>query len=110
MAKQPKGIPISALIKSRGFQRNYEIEFKKALDAELLSNAVVGIKHKDGQREKARQPRNKMREVIAAESKQRPDLSPLELLPHVNSAADANGMKPISLKRLKDVLRERPGK
>jgi hypothetical protein len=69
-------------------------------------------KHKAVQREKARRPRGAgtdgrtMRELIAGVAKANHGLKPLELLPHVNSAAIDNGMKPISVKRLGNVLAE----
>jgi hypothetical protein len=108
--KKPEGIPLSALIKGDGFKRNYDIEFKTALDADLQRNAVAGIKHNDRQRERAKRPRGvgtdgrTMRELIAAEARSHDGLTPLELLPHVNSAAIANGMKPITLKTLRNTL------
>jgi hypothetical protein len=111
-AKKPEGIPVSQLIGTRGFKRNYDIEFKEALDAELHSNALTGIKHKDRQREKAKKPRGRgtdgrtMRALIADAARRYDGLTPLELLPHVNSAAIANGMKPITLKTLKNTLRK----
>jgi hypothetical protein len=42
--KKPAGIPLSALIKSDGFKRNYDIEFKTALDAEVAAAAARGAK------------------------------------------------------------------
>jgi hypothetical protein len=40
--KKPEGIPLSALIKGDGFKRNYDIEFKVALDAEIAAAAARG--------------------------------------------------------------------
>jgi len=40
--KKTEGIPLATLIKGDGFKRNYDIEFKTALDAELIAAAMRG--------------------------------------------------------------------
>ena len=55
--KKPEGIPLAALIAGKGFKRNYDIEFKEALDETLHRDAIDGAKHKAAQRAKAQKPR-----------------------------------------------------
>jgi hypothetical protein len=65
--KPPGAIPLSALIPSKGFQRNYDIEFKTALDTELHGNAAANIRRKNTLREQARLAREaKGRETYLA--------------------------------------------
>lgn len=117
--KKPDAMPLERIILTKGHERNLSIERNSAtrdkamlaaLDAELQRNAVENLAHKGRQREKAAKPRKvgtdgrTMRELIAAEALSHHGLTPLELLPHVNSAAIANGMKPITLKTLRNKL------
>ncbi len=106
--KKPEGIPLAALIAGKGFKRNYDIEFKEALDETLHRDAIDGAKHKAAQRAKAQKPRGAgddgrtMRQVIASIMRLYP--SETDLWPHIQSAIEANGMKPISEKHARAVV------
>jgi hypothetical protein len=100
-SKKPEGIPVASLISSKGFKRNYDIEFKEALDETLHRDAVAGGKHKATQREKAQQPRKGHRtlEIVEQAARGLPDGTLEEIYPHVQSAlADEEPPRMISKK------------
>jgi hypothetical protein len=124
VSKKPKPLQIQDLFRAKGFERNLAVERRSAhgnkaaitaVDAEMLRNVRENLGRKDAQRAKAARPRGAtksddrltMRERVAAQAKQHPEATtPAELLPHVTSSAEANGVEPISIKRLRTVLRE----
>jgi hypothetical protein len=118
-AKKRTGIPLERLLLDKGFKRNLDIERRSAnrdqrvvdaLEEALYRNAIENIAHKDRQSEKAKRPRGRgddgrtRREIIAEVARLHPDASPEELLPHVNSASEGNGMESITLKTLRNIL------
>jgi hypothetical protein len=89
----PGAIPLERLLLDKGFQRNYDIEFKTALDAELHGNAAANIRRKDTNRETAKQARIEQglrtkAAIKAIMAKHPMDAKPGEIWPYIEAALE----------------------
>jgi hypothetical protein len=98
-------------LKNPQFRRkNPELVY--AAEAQIRLEADRARYRHEQQRIRATTPRGRgfdkrtMRELVRDTAKAHRYLSPAELLPHVHSAAVENDMRLISIKRLRDLLRE----